>query len=287
MNLTPECIPCFLRQAVAVSRLVGADGAKQERVVKRILALLSEVPFDQTPPQVATVIHSAIREELGMADPYREAKERSNILALGLCPQLRELITGSSDPFATAVRLAIAGNIIDFGQGCGVDGAKVRAAIAWALEQPLPPDVLEPFRSAVGQAESILYLGDNAGEVVFDRLLIELLPRGKVTFAVRGGPILNDATTVDAEVAGIHELAAIVDNGSNAPGTILLWCSPRFQERFHRADLIIAKGQGNYETLSAVNAPIHFLLEVKCPVIANHLGCDQGTLVLRRAGSRA
>jgi len=141
---------------------------------------------------------------------------------------------------------------------------------------------LAEFSRAIAAAERILYLADNAGEIVFDRLLIERLPTEKVTVAVRGLPVINDATLIDAEYAGITELVEVIDNGSDAPGTILEDCSEAFLERFHAADLIISKGQGNYETLSQVHKDIYFLLKVKCPVVARDVGCQMNSLVLQR-----
>ncbi len=134
----------------------------------------------------------------------------------------------------------------------------------------------------MAQARDILYLGDNAGEVVFDRVLIERLPYDEVTFVVKGSPVINDATMADAEAAGLTDLVEVITNGSDGPGTILKTCSPQFRERFGQADLIIAKGQGNYESLSEVDKSIFFVLKAKCPVIARDLDCTIGEMILRR-----
>ena len=141
-------------------------------------------------------------------------------------------------------------------------------------------DMLERLRRRVQETKSILYLADNAGEIVFDRLLIEQLPRDRVTVAVKGGPVINDATREDAEAAGLIDLVEVIDNGSDAPGTILEQCSPSFQRRFAEADLVIAKGQGNYETLNDVPREVFFLLKVKCPVIARDIACDLGHIAV-------
>ena len=129
-------------------------------------------------------------------------------------------------------------------------------------------------------AQDILYLADNAGEIVFDRLLIEQLPMQKITVVVKGFPIINDATMEDAVAAGLTEIVSVIDNGSDAPGTILEICSDAFVSRFEQADLIITKGQGNYETLSDIDKNIYFILKAKCPVIASDLGCPIGQMVL-------
>jgi uncharacterized protein with ATP-grasp and redox domains len=207
-------------------------------------------------------------------------KQRSNELALSLYPGLRRQVETASTPFEAAVRLAIAGNIIDFAITSTVDYRTVKESIDEALRAPIDSGAVAALRDAIGGAGEILYIADNAGETVFDRLLIELLPLERVAFVVRGGPVINDATLVDAEVAGLAGLVEIIDTGSDAPGTILEICSQRFQERFRRADLVIAKGQGNYETLSDADKRIFFLLKVKCPVLANDIGCEVGRLVV-------
>jgi uncharacterized protein with ATP-grasp and redox domains len=142
---------------------------------------------------------------------------------------------------------------------------------------------VEAFRNAVSQAERILYLTDNAGEIVLDRLLIEQLPTEQVTVAVKGAPVINDATMEDALLAGLPRIVEVIDNGSDAPGTILEACSQAFRERFEDADLIVSKGQGNYETLSDSDKNIFFILKAKCPVIAKDLGCEVGAMILRRS----
>jgi uncharacterized protein with ATP-grasp and redox domains len=196
---------------------------------------------------------------------------------------LKEKIARSLNPLETAVRLAIAGNIIDFGPNSRLEDRHVRDAITHAFRAKRLGLDEEDFRTAVMKADKILYLADNAGEIVFDRLLIEQLPYEKITLVVKAGPIINDATMNDARAAGLTDLVEVIDNGADAPGTILEICSEEFRRRFDQADLIIAKGQGNYETLSNVDANILFLLKVKCPVIARHLGSELDSLVLQAA----
>jgi len=164
-----------------------------------------------------------------------------------------------------------------------LEHAHAETVIGAALRDEFDGTELPAFSEAVNQAGEILYLGDNAGEIVFDRLLIERLPRAKVTFAVKGSPVINDATMEDAEAVGLTELVNVVTNGSDGPGTILESCSPQFRERFDRADLIVAKGQANYESLSDVDKPIFFILKAKCPVIARDLDCEIGEMILRRS----
>ena len=176
---------------------------------------------------------------------------------------------------ATATRIAIAANVIDFGVNGSITEVSVREAINKASIDPLVGD-LDGFKLTALKARKILFLLDNAGEIVFDRLLIEQLSHTQVTAAVRGCPILNDATMADALAAGIDEFVEVVENGSDAPGTLLDECCDKFRRLFDEADLIIAKGQGNYETLSDHHANIAFLFKAKCPMVATKLGVPQG-----------
>ena len=227
-------------------------------------------------------IHRMIKKLTGVQDAYLQVKNRFNKLALEMYPELRERITNSNEPLETAVRLAIAGNIIDLGVKTGLAESEIEETITKSLTDPLQAKHLGKFKNATNQAKDILYLGDNAGEIVFDRLLIELLPKENITFVVKAHPIINDATIEDALIAGLTDIVNVIDNGSDAPGTILENCSQDFQHRFEKADLIIAKGQGNYETLSDVNKNIFFILRAKCPVVARHLGCEIGSMILAK-----
>jgi uncharacterized protein with ATP-grasp and redox domains len=282
-----ECLPCFVNEALNVSRRVTDDEAVHERVLRAVLAKASELSFSQSPPHMGYEIHRMIREETGNDDPYSQDKIHCNGLALGMYPDLRKKVLASDDPFETAVRLSIAGNILDFGVGILTQeraASTLAETIRDSLTRPFAFDSFPLLRQAVEEADDILYLGDNAGEIVFDRLFIEQMPAGKVTFVVKGGPIINDATREDAEAAGLTELVTVIDNGSRAPGTIIELCSPAFRKRFREADLVIAKGQGNYETLSEVDKAIFFLLKAKCPVIARDIGCQVGDMVVSGNG---
>jgi len=181
--------------------------------------------------------------------------------------------------------LAIAGNIIDFGVKTSLTASDLQETIAQSLNGHFNNNQIQEFRDAVRRAENILYLADNAGEIVFDRLLIERLPIEKITVVVKGTPVINDATMEDANIAGLTRIVEVIDNGSDAPGTILESCCKYFKDRFEKADLIIAKGQGNYETLSEIDKNIFFVLKAKCPVIARDLGCEVGEMILQKSNS--
>jgi uncharacterized protein with ATP-grasp and redox domains len=275
-----DCIPCFVRHCLEAVQMTTDDEQIREQVLRRALRLASEVDYCQSPPATAQRMHRFIREVTGVRDPYFDVKSRFNKLALKMHTELKKLIESSVDPRATAVRLAIAGNIIDSGVNLEISPEKVEDAVSESLRRPLDSQALEEFNQATGQARDILYLGDNAGEIVFDRLLIEQLPCEKITFVVRGGPILNDVLAEDAEAVGLTDIVRVIDNGSDAPGTILADCSEEFRRRFEGADAVIAKGQGNYETLSDVDRDMFFMLQPKCKVLVEHLGREMGSLAL-------
>jgi uncharacterized protein with ATP-grasp and redox domains len=278
-----DCIPCFLRQTLEAARFATKDTAVHEQVVRSVLGMVAEMDLMQSPPAIAQRIHRLVRKISGVDDPYRPAKERFNRWVVAMLPDLTAQVERTPDPLMTAARLAIAGNTIDLGVNGNLTETEVYAAFERAFSEPLMGD-LEAFRQAVAEAANILYLADNAGEIACDRLLIQQLVSVRVTLAVRGGAVVNDATLADAEAAGLHELVEVIDNGSDAPGTLLSDCSEDFRRRFAKADLIIAKGQGNFETLSDTGGNIFFLFKVKCPIIAAHVGLPLGTHVL--TGSR-
>jgi len=262
-----ECIPCLIRQAVDTAKFVTEDTELLQRIVKECLILAADFDISQPPPASARRIYRKICEMTGNNDPYQEVKARFNRMVLAMLPELIRIVGSSGDPFMTALRMAIAGNVIDFGVNGGVSENAVKRAIENSIQEPLSGDI-SALRIAVERAGSILYLADNAGEIVLDRLFIGYLPADRVTLAVRGGPAINDATLADAYAAGLHEMVRVIDNGYDAPGTLLDQCSPEFQKVFADADLVISKGQGNFETLIGVDKNIFYLFKVKCAVAA-------------------
>lgn len=279
-----DCYPCFLRQALSASRRADGDQQQQLSVVRQALALLEKLPAEATPPEIAHRLHGIVREEIGAADPYRQAKQESTRQALALYPALKDRVDRSSDPMDTALRLSIAGNIIDF--GAADDHEDLEAVIERVLSQPFAVNHRPQLFAAIEGAGHVLFLADNAGETVFDRILIETLAV-PVVYAVKKGPIINDATEKDAEEAGLNRIAAVIDNGTDAPGTMLPNCSPEFIEAFEAAPVVIAKGQANYETLSETDPKVFCLLQIKCPVIARDIGAPVGGIAVFQARSRS
>ncbi|MBN2713423.1 MAG: DUF89 family protein [Planctomycetes bacterium] len=276
-----ECVPCLVRQAYEASTFATEDESLREEIIREALVKISNIRMDQSPPHMAAEIHRMVREKTRHRDPYASVKQKFNDAALELYPLMRQRVKGNSSPFDTAVRLAIAGNVIDFGAPGNPQESGLPELIGHALSCPVAGHSIKEFEEALELSETILFLGDNAGEIVFDRLLIEELKDKRVTYAVKGTPVLNDVTMDDARAAGICDIVPVIDNGSDAPGTILDWCSPAFVEKFISVDLVIAKGQGNYESLSGTSHPgVYFLLKAKCPIIARSIGCQVGDFVI-------
>jgi hypothetical protein len=277
-----DCYACFLRQALEATRQLGGDERKQKIVLDRVLELLRSIDLSSTPPEIGEQVHRLVRQELGASDPYRDFKQRTTTEALALMPRLRRVVQEAEDPLEAGLRLSIAGNIIDAGIRATYE---LWPAVQRVMSQPFAVEDIDALRRALARVPYALYLADNAGETVFDRLLIEDL-EVPVKYAVKGGPILNDATLEDARMAGVDQVAELLSTGSDAPGTILERCSMEFQRVFAEARLVIAKGQGNYETLSSQGPNVFFLLQAKCPVIARDLGVPVGGIVLRQGDGR-
>lgn len=283
-----DCIPCFYDQALKTARISGANEEVQREVLNQISELIPSFSLDTTPAEMGSKIYAIVSKVTGKKDPYREIKENSNKMALKLYPQLQTKMAKADNPLQTAIRLAIIGNIIDYGMK-DTDG--ITKEISELLKDDFTTQNIDndkhfnysTFYQHLSEVESILYLADNAGEVVFDRILIEHLVNDyhkSVIYVVKGKPVLNDALVDDAIFCSINQFANIISCGADSPGVVLNYCTPEFMRIFDEAEMIISKGQGNYEALSEVASPIFFLLIAKCPVIARHLGCNIGDFVL-------
>jgi uncharacterized protein with ATP-grasp and redox domains len=264
-----------MRQALDAARYCDVDERLQKVILDRVLELLHRVEPGSTPPEIGSEVHRIVQEVAGNRDPYKDIKEKSTSEALSLFPRWQTCLSESDNPLDTALRLSVAGNIIDFGPSATYD---LEGTVDRVLEQPFAIDDQVPFRERLTGVEHVLFMADNAGETVLDRLLIEALDM-PVFYAVKGGPILNDATMDDAMDAGIDQVAEIVSTGANTTGTILDSCSEEFLNLYKSSDLVVSKGQANYETLSEMGSKIFFLLQTKCPVIARDVGVPMNSIV--------
>ncbi len=273
MKTAFECMACYLRQTLQVARVSTSDTALQLTALRQVAKLISQMDMEQTPPENSIPVYRTIAEITGCADPYLEIKKQSNRQALALLPECERQIGVATDPLATALRFAIGGNIIDYGAMHSFD---VDAVMARCLRAPFAIDHCEQFLNrarGLARGSKVLYLADNSGEIVYDSLVVsELAGMGlDVTVVVKSGPIINDALLADAKSCGMDKIARVIENGTSCPGTPLESCSPELLQAFKAADLIISKGQGNFETLSEAEAEIFFLLTVKCSVVGAHL----------------
>ncbi len=268
-----ECIPCLLKQTIEASVMATEDRDLHLKAVQEVAKFLIDTDIDRSPPEISTEVHRIIREVTNCDDPYKNIKHEQNQTALEYYPKLKDLISSSDDRLKTTVKLAIAGNVIDFGTPNRFD---INDTINRILKTEFPVDSFDNFKTKLNQASSILYIGDNSGEIVFDKLLVEVLLEQKnydITFAVRSEPIINDVTREEATAVGLDELTKIIEIGTNNPTTVLELCIPEFQKCYKTSDLIIAKGQGNYEALGTAQN-LFKLLVVKCGVVANDIeGC--------------
>lgn len=268
MITAKDCIPCLAQMAENTVKRITKNKDTIDRVLEKTEVLLKEMNRSLPPPKMGQQIHRLICEATGIKDPFADIKAQCTQTALALYPGLKKTVERASDGFETAARLAIAGNIIDFAVPAGFTADRIHAAVTESLAAQIDHQALKALKEQIETAENILYLADNAGETVFDRLFIDLLPKEKIRYCVRGGPVLNDAVRSDAEAAGLTNRVRVMDSGADLPGIILEECSDEFNNCFNRADLVIAKGQGNYETLDECSKNIFFLFKVKCPAVA-------------------
>jgi uncharacterized protein with ATP-grasp and redox domains len=257
------------------------DKNVHRRVLNSVAFLIPELVLDATPPEIAQQVYRVVYEITGDSDPYGNAKRQADDLAMSSYPLMKDRVDDSDDPLQTACKLAIGGNAIDL--GAQAEYSDMNTIIEESLSCALNSCDYKLFEQSVTDASSILYLGDNAGEIVFDRILTEQILKinsNNIVYVVREQPIINDATIEDAVRVGINKVVKVISSGSEAPATILSQCSSEMKDLYNSADVIIAKGQGNYESLCNRPENIFFFFKVKCPVIARDCGYDVGTLAL-------
>lgn len=277
MDTQLECFPCFLSQAIRTARLATNDENLVKKATHEAARLLLKVELNKPPAQIGAQIDRLVKRVTDTDDPFIAVKKECTRQALAFYPPMKAMVAKAKDPLVTAIKVAIAGNIIDFGISNTFSLEKDLSSI---VNTPLAIDHTREFRERLQTTNRILYLGDNAGETVFDRVLIEQIAK-PTTFVVRERPVINDATAGEAREAGLHQVATIISSGTEAPATILSLCNPKFVDIFRKADFIISKGQGNFEALSDITAPIFYLLKAKCSVVADYLKVDLGGLVLK------
>ena len=276
MKASLECLECVVRQALRAARMASDDPAVHRQVINAAVADIPEMDLNQSPAVLSLKLYQYAQDYAGNSDPYKEIKCEQNAMALAFEPELEQLVRESDAPLITAIKLAAAGNIIDLGilQSHEINPRK---AIQQAMQTPLALDHTDHFLDALARCSDLLYLLDNAGEIVFDKPLIRLLQQHtRVTAVVKGAPIINDACYEDAAQVGLPEICEVIDNGGGFVGSPLALVPETFLARMARADIILGKGQGNYETVDDFDGNVYLLLKAKCDIVAQHIGIQLG-----------
>ena len=277
-----ECIPCFLKQSLEASRMVQNDEKKQEKVMKEVMNFLINSQLDTSPPELSKEVHRIIRNVTKTEDPYKKVKTLSNEQGSKYYIKIKKIVENSNDKLLTAIKYSIIGNSIDFGTFKRYDIDKI---IDNNIKQNFINLAYEDFKKSLKKSDTILYLADNTGEIFFDKILIEelLKKRKKIYYTVKKNPIINDALIEDAEYAGLHKITDIIEYDSeqrdSSPGVVIKNASTNFIKIFNSVDMVISKGQGNYESLNNEFREIFFLLMVKCPIVANDIKVPEGSLL--------
>ncbi len=273
-----ECYFCHLRTIEKLIEKFKPDSTVSEAFVFALHKLI-EANWKMANPELAAEIHRMARSHLKTTDLYAEEKSSANEILLNKYSHWKDVVNRSSNPFSTAAKLAVIGNIIDYGANSAT--GSIADQVESLYRKNLKIDMTADLENQIRNAKHVLYLGDNCGEIIFDRLFIETMNHPNLTYAVRGEPVINDVTLDDAEQAGMNNICRVISNGSDAPSTILEFCSDEFTAEFYKADLIISKGQGNFEGLMDNTHPnIFFLLIAKCHPIAKLLGVSKNDMVV-------
>jgi len=271
----------MIRQALEAARKTTDDVAIHDKVVTETLCLMKDYKKYRNSPDLAREIHRILKEQTGLYDPYLKIKEKDLNAAKSVYSYLKEFMHEKGDDLYWALKVAATGNNLD---AAIYDEVDLEKCIEKEMEKEFSICDLALMEKKLESASNILIIGDNTGETVFDKVMIECFPKINITYAVRSEPIINDATKEEAVASGLDEVARIVSTGCNAPGAILEDCSDEFIDIYHKSDIIISKGQGNYEALSDEEGNLFFLLKAKCPMIARRLQVDLNAYVLRYGG---
>lgn len=278
MKAQPACIPCYYRQALSSAEFVTKDKKLQVALLNELAKLVPTLDPDASPAHNSTIVLKEVNKFLGISDPYKEEKRKYNKIALKMLPRLREIVCSSPARLITSARVAVVGNVIDLGIKTDIN---IDETLRRVLEKGFTIDHTDKLREFIIRKPRVLYLVDNSGEIVFDRVFIEELIRegADVTVGVKSGPILNDCTMEDAVQVGLTQITKVVETGSDWVGTDLTTCSDEFLKIFYESDLIISKGQGNFETLDRTAKKVFFILKAKCDSVAEEFGVRKDDLL--------
>jgi len=286
MKTSIDCIPCFYKQAITAAKFANCDELTHRRIIDELSKIVACLDMNNPPPVIGRSIYRLVEKISNCPDPFNSVKEKANILAKRVYPKLLYWLNHSEDRLLTAIDIAALGNMIDYGAQYSFDyNTEIEKLIKGEfINLNKPIFEYEAFKTVLNKAEIILYILDNAGEVLFDRVLMEVLKKlGKqIIISYRHGPIINDATITDVKFCNLDELGELISSGCDAPGVLLNTCSEEFLKYYNTVDLIISKGQGNFEALEgSAQRTISFLFKIKCLIVAQYLGCQVGDVILK------
>lgn len=283
MNVKFDCALCSINGVLTLFKKGLIEEKYQEEILKEIMKYYSTVDYSLPSTTINRGVKNIVCKISGLTDPFKPLKEEVNHKAFEYYKKYEKSVKEDKNAWQKAMRLAIAGNIIDFGPTHKFD---IEKKIEEVLQADFPIDDSEKLFEEIKKAKSILYIGDNTGEIVFDKLFLEVINHKNVTFVVREKPILNDSTMEDALWIGIDKLAKVITTGDDAPGVLLDSVSNEFMEYYNNADLIISKGQGNFEGLGHItDKNLFFLFTIKCKLISEMLNVPIGKSIVKCAGN--
>ncbi len=280
MKLHPECLPCAGEFGLRTIRRSVQDEKRVWDVLKDIMKFISYADSEWTPAHLGTKIMKLVSEKTGVIDPYKQDKIIQNRIAIEIYPKLKKLVQEADDPLRLSLMISAAGNVIDLGVSGEFD---LNGTINKIMDIEFARDETETFRKKIQWSKKLLFISDNAGEIIFDRILLETIDSSvEKIVSVKSGPVLNDITINEIQETGIMNTAKVIETGSSSLGIIWEDVSSEFKAVFNDADIIIAKGHANIETLDDANREIFFLLKAKCNVVAKELGVPAGSFVFTR-----
>lgn len=284
MNITNDCVECIKGQINKALVTLDIEEKKAASINAEVLKRSCSFSQDHTPPFVARDVYEYLASEIGREDPLESIKQESIQSALSFVPFIEKKIRASDDKLFTAIKASVAGNVIDFG---AKEQFSLEEEITKVFDTNFAINDYQSLKNKIEEFDDILILADNAGENVFDKILIKIIkrlyPNKHITYATRGKPIINDITTKEALQVGIDTFATVISSGVDTPGLEVERASSEFLDIYKKAPLIIAKGMGNYECLESYNDKrIFFLFKVKCNVVASHLNQEIGEIILKR-----
>ncbi|HIP20178.1 MAG TPA: DUF89 family protein [Sulfurimonas sp.] len=284
MLIDKECVACIINQSVKVANAIGAQEDIKNELLSKVTHMSKSFSFTHNPPEIAADVYEKMAEIANKTDLYDEIKDLSAQKALLLVPALKEKLKNSQNKLLTATKIAVAGNVIDLAAAVEFD---LEEELVKVFDTEFAQNDFRVMQTQLKKAKTILVIGDNVGEHIFDYLFIEVLqelyPNAEYSYMVRGNPIINDVTMKEAKEAGFDTLCELVDSGVNTPGFTYNRANEYSQKLFDRVDVVVSKGMGNYECLNESKRDnIFFLLKVKCDVVANSLGKKLGDIICKK-----